>query len=43
MVNTLAYCSEDPRSNPAGYISLLYEKTEINEEEAGVGPFLEKN
>ena len=39
VVSALAYSSEDPSSNPAGYLKyLLYEKSKINEKEAGVGP-----
>ena len=39
MVSVPAFYSDDPSSNPAGYlINFLYEKTKINEKEAGVGP-----
>ena len=38
----LAFYSGDPSSNPAGYLNFLYEKTKINEKEAGVGPSLKK-
>ena len=40
MVSVPAFYSDDPSSNPAGYlINFLYEKTKINEKEARVGPF----
>ena len=40
MVSVPAFYSDDPSSNPAGYlINFLYKKTKINEKEAGVGPF----
>ena len=43
MVSVPAFYSDDPSSNPAGYlINFLYEKTKINEKEAGVGPSLKK-
>ena len=38
MVSTLAYCSQDSSLNLAGFFTLLYEKTDINEKEAGVVP-----
>ena len=39
VVSVLSLYSDDPSSNPAGYlINFLYEKTKINEKEAGVGP-----
>ena len=39
VVSVPAFYSDDPSSNPAGYlINFLYEKTKINEKEAGVGP-----
>ena len=39
VVSVPALYSDDPSSNPAGYlIDFLYEKTKINEKEAGVGP-----
>ena len=43
MVNVLAFYSDDPSSNPAGYLNFLYEKTKINDKEAGVGPSLKKS
>ena len=43
MVSVLAFYSYDLSSNPAGYLNFLFEKTKINEREAGVGPFLEKS
>ena len=43
MVSIPAFYSDNPSSNPAGYlINFLYEKTKINEKEAGVGPYLKK-
>ena len=43
VVSVPAFYSDDPSSNPAGYlINFLYEKTKINEKEAGVGPSLKK-
>ena len=34
-----AFNSDDPSSNPAGYlINFLYQKTKINQKEAGVVP-----
>ena len=43
MVSIPAFYSDNPSSNPAGYlINFLYEKTKINEKEAGVGPSLKK-
>ena len=40
VVSALAFYSDNPSSNPVGYLlSLLYEKTKINRTEAGVGPF----
>ena len=39
VVSVPAFYSDDPSSNPAGYLlNFLYEKTKINEKEAGVGP-----
>ena len=38
MVSILAFYSDDPSSIPAGCLKFLYEKTKINEKEAGVGP-----
>ena len=29
-VSVLAFYSDDPSSNPAGYLNFLYEKNEIN-------------
>ena len=37
VVSILAFYFDDPSSNPAGYLNLLYEKTKINEKEAGIG------
>ena len=43
VVSVPAFYSDDPSSNPAGYlINFLYEKTKINEKEAGVGPIKKK-
>ena len=40
VVSVPAFYSDDPSSNPAGYlINFLYEKMKINKKEAGVGPF----
>ena len=42
VVSVLAFYSDDPSLNPAGYLSFLYEKQK-NEKEAGVSPsFLKK-
>ena len=38
VVSVLAYYSDNPSSNPAGYLNLLYKKTKINKKEARVGP-----
>ena len=43
VVSILAGYSDNPSSNPAGYLNFLYEKMKINEKEAGVGPSLKKN
>ena len=40
MVSVLAFYSDDPSLNHAGYFKFLYKKTKINEKEAGVGPSL---
>ena len=41
LVSVPAFYSDDPSSNPAGYlINFMYERTKINEKEAGVGPSL---
>lgn len=37
MVSVLAFSSNDPSLNPAGYENFLYKKMKINETEAGVG------
>ena len=42
MVSVLAFYSNDPGSNPAGFLNFLYEKTKINEKETGVGSSLKK-
>ena len=40
VVSVPALNSDDPSSNPAGYlINFQYEKTKINKKEAVVGPF----
>ena len=40
VVSFPTFYSDDPSSNPAGYlINFLYEKMKIHEKEAGVGPF----
>ena len=36
MVSVLAFYFDDPSSNPAGYLNFPYEKTKINEKEAGI-------
>ena len=41
MVSVPAFCSDDPSSNPAGYL-IKEEKRKINEKEAGVGPSFKK-
>ena len=38
VVSLLTFYSDNPSSNPAGYLNFLYEKTKIIEKEAGVGP-----
>ena len=38
VVSILAFYSDDPGSNPAGYLNFLYEKTKLTKKEAGVGP-----
>ena len=38
VVNVLAFYSDNPSLNPLSYLNFLYEKTKINEKEAGVGP-----
>ena len=44
VVSVPAFYSDDPSSNPAGYlINFLYKKTKINEKLAVVGPFKKKN
>ena len=40
VVRILAFYSDNPSSNAAGYLNFLYEKTKINEKEAGDGPSL---
>ena len=42
VVNILAFYSDYPSSNPAGYLNFLYKNTKINEKEARVGPSLKK-
>ena len=42
MVSVLAFYSNDPSSNPAGYLNFLYKKTKINEKEAGGWPIFKK-
>ena len=43
VVSIPAFYSDDPSSNPAGYlINFLYEKTKINKKEDGVGPSFKK-
>ena len=37
-----AFFSDDPSSNPAGYLNFLYKKTKINLKKAEVGPSLKK-
>ena len=43
VVSVLAFYSDDPSSNPAGYLNFLCEKTRINKKEAGVDPSLKNN
>ena len=43
VVSVLAFYSDAPRSNPAGYFNYLYEKTNKNKKVAGVGPSLKKH
>ena len=42
VVSILAFYSNDPSSNPAGYLNFLYVKTTINGKEAEVGPSLKQ-
>ena len=42
MVSILAFYSDDPSLNPAGYLNFMYEEMKINEKHAGVGPSLKK-
>ena len=42
MVSILAFYSDDPSLNHAGYLKFLNEKTKINEKEAEVGPSLKE-
>ena len=42
VVSVHAFYSDDPSSNPAGYLNFLYEKTKINKKEAGEGPSFKK-
>ena len=42
VVNVLAFYSDNPSSNPVGYLNFLNKKTKINEKEARVGPSLKK-
>ena len=43
VVSVPAFYSDDPSSNPAGYlINFLNEKTKINEKEAGLAHLLKK-
>ena len=37
VVSVLAFYSDNPSLNPAGYLNFLYEKTKINKKEAMVG------
>ena len=43
MVSVLAFYSNNPSSNPAGYFNFLYEKTKINKKEAGGWPIFKKS
>ena len=38
VVSGLTFYTNNPSSNPAGHLNYLYEKTKMNEKEAGVGP-----
>ena len=40
VVSILAYYSDNPSSNPAGYFNVLYEKTKINEKRPGLAHLL---
>ena len=42
VVSVPAFYSDDPSSNPTGYLNFLYEKMKIHQKEAGVGPSLKK-
>ena len=42
VVSVLAFYSDNPSSNPAGYLNFLHKNTKINEKEARVGPSLKK-
>ena len=42
MISIPAFYSDNPSSNPAGYLNFLYKKTKIKEKEAGVGPSIKK-
>ena len=42
MVSIPAFYSDNLSLNPARHLNFLFQKTEINEKEAGVGPSLKK-
>ena len=42
VVRALAYCSEDPSSNPASYCIFIVDKDKNKQKEAEVGPFKKK-
>ena len=39
VVSVLAFYSDNLSSNSSGHLIFLYEKTKINQKEAGVGPY----
>ena len=43
VVSVLAFYSDDPSSNPADSLNILFEKTKINEKEAGFDPSLKNS
>ena len=38
VVSVLAFYSDNPSSNPTGYLNFRYKKMKMNEKEAGVAP-----
>ena len=43
VVSVLAFYSDNPSSNPTGYLNFRYKKMKMNEKEAGVAPPPKKN